>query len=138
MRKIDINLKPSRQYDGILLLAFLGALVGLFASQIPLWSRFFFGLLLLFYGLYFSIFVQKTRVTRLRQVSPEEWQITTSSGVVTGVLCGDSTITFLCCLLRLKQPGERRKFSYVIWRDSMDKNHYRRLLVQLKCYKHPD
>jgi hypothetical protein len=60
------------------------------------------------------------------------WKIVTAQQAWTGQLSGDSTLTTLASALRFNVAGRKRKLSCVIYRDSLEPNHYRQLLVLLR------
>ena len=67
--------------------------------------------------------------------SDESWQLYDKEFIVTARLCGSSTLTGLVSILRFVVEGEKKKRSFLIFKDSIPSGFYRRLLAQLRTMK---
>ena len=62
-------------------------------------------------------------------------QLRYSSGdTVQAAVDGGSTVTTVVCVLRFQISGQRKKASCVVFKDALDSEMYRQLMVWLRCF----
>ncbi len=134
MRKIDINLQPSRWFLMLITIVLLGSLIAVFCAQIPWLIKLFITLLTVFYGGWIifnhGLLRHKKSLRRLTLTS-DGWSIWDKQRVYSAELCGSSTITKTVSILRFKILDERIKRSCILFHDSVAPNIYRKLIINL-------
>lgn len=137
MQNIDIILKPSRQFIALILFAIISSLLIVLFLPLTLLPKMTLILLIVGYG--WGILGSSGLVSKSSSLKSLNLR---SEGICTlhypdisieGEIQGDSTVTFLVCILRIAIKGERWKRSCVLFRDSMDRAAYRQLLLWLRC-----
>jgi hypothetical protein len=136
MHKIDINLSPSKQFIFLIILALMGSLFTVFTLPVGGLIK---GILITtilsygFYILYFYGFLRHSNsIVRIFGSHDSEWNIMDRSGTNVAELCGSSTVTTCCAILRFKVSDRKMKRSCVVFPDSVPEGFYRKLLVSIK------
>lgn len=139
MQNTDIHLKPSKQFILLIILIVMGGLVIIFSLQCGYWVKALLIIFVLIYGLQifksFGLYMGMNAIKGLRQIGDNNWLLLANQREIIGKLTGESTVTSQLCVLRFIIPGERSKLSCIIFKDSLDQEQYRRLLVWLRCNK---
>lgn len=140
MPNIDIKIKPSKISILFILFMVLSSLAMIYYSECNSWIKLIAILLANIYGVYiyykYGLLLSKNAVIGLRQLSSDQWQIIKQNDIVSATLLGESTVTTWVCLLRFKIPDKKWKISSLIFRDSVEvMDNYRKLLVQLRCFR---
>jgi len=71
-------------------------------------------------------------------LSNDAWSILDKKRIYAATLCGSSTVTKMICILRFKILDEKLKRSCILFRDSMEAEQYRQLLVSMRNNKTKD
>jgi hypothetical protein len=129
MQQSVITIKSSKQFILLKIGIFSGSLFCLINLPLQLAAKILLIIILIIYSLY--SFFKAPVLLSLNELSANVWQLVTSAGTFTGELYGDSTVTPWVCVLRFFIPEVRKKYTFIIFNDAMDKNSYRRLLVRL-------
>lgn len=139
MQNIDILLKPSTIAIVLIIAMWLGSMIAIVSLHHTGWIMLLLLIIITLYGftiLYSHGLLRGPRAIKgLRHISGEHWQIIRNKDAFMAILTGDSTVTLKLCVLRFKIPGNTLKHSYVLFYDSFRSDMYRRLLLQLRCFK---
>jgi hypothetical protein len=81
-----------------------------------------------------ALLLSSRSILGLRQMEDGSWHLLTKKKVLVGQLSLDSTVTSVVCVLRFTILNKFGKRSVLIYQDSVEKDLYRRLLVQLKSF----
>ncbi len=136
MHNIDIKLQPSKQFIALLILLLMGSL--LIVSFLPILTPIKIGLFIatLCYGGYIlwrdGLLLHPKSLIGFSLDSNRNWLLYNKLEILSGELCGDSTITTLVCVLRFKVRGKRLKYSCVVFKDAVARGLYRKLLVKVR------
>ncbi len=138
MRRIDIRLNPSRFFILALTTTMLCCVV--IALTLPL--HIFFNILLaaavLIYGGFllrnWGLLLGKEMLTSV-SYGDEGWTLADRENSWHGELCGESTLTPFLGILRFKLAGVRKKRVCLIFKDTLDADLFRRLLVTARTAK---
>lgn len=137
MQNIDINIKPSKVFNALIIIVFFVSI--LITIYLPIHSKIIVLVCILnvIYTMYIfwthGLLKSAQSINAIRYLSDRTWLITTAKNHYVGELCGDSTITRWVSVLRFKQPDRWQKQSMVLFRDALAPLQYRQLLVQLRC-----
>lgn len=125
MLKPGILIKFSKLYlIGLSLIALL-ALSSIYFSKLnPLLF-----LIVVLYGFYCAWSMRTFR--SIQFLGENRWILYSKNHSYIGHVCGDSTVTSYICILRFKLSGHYFKKTCVILRDSVSKDEYRALLLEL-------
>jgi len=63
-----------------------------------------------------------------------QWYLSRSGQQYPSILLGSSTITTLACVLRFSLEAKKKVFSCVVFKDSINIDQYRQLLVRLRAF----
>jgi hypothetical protein len=135
MQKIDIKINPSKQGFILLICLFFVSFVIIYSLSELGWAKIILAIITLVYG--GSIFRRDIllkhpySIVRLSKQKDDIWYLYNSKGHIEARLSGDSTVTTVCSILRFKVPNHFFKYSCLIFRDSINTETYRRLLLQL-------
>lgn len=128
---LTLEIRPSRQLAGFLILLHALAFIAAIANPLPIWAR---AALLVFtianFGYSFRQAVLRTAVTGLRCVPGQSWILYQREGESTRAQLSTSTLVTPWLVL-LHFQGERKKSSLLLCRDSLDAESFRRLRVLL-------
>lgn len=128
----EFNLHVSRFYCLFLALMLFGSSVIVVMLPLVWWQRAILFFVVIAYGAVifwrFALLRAKNSIIRLRKIDEKSWQITTRSGVSEVMLRGDSTVTPVMSILRFEMAGKRQTLVSIIFRDSLPKSEYRRLV----------
>lgn len=130
----EINLCWSRQHASLLIIILSLALGVVIFISIALIFKLMLSLFILYYGWRLMrqvLLLEGHSLLKLRYDHGDRWCLTTANREEkAGILCGDSIVTQKVLLLRFNI--DRRIISYVIFKDAVDKEYYRQLLVLLR------
>ncbi|MEO8965756.1 MAG: protein YgfX [Gammaproteobacteria bacterium] len=129
MQKIENQLHPSRQF------ILLHSTILICSIAIIISLPFMASLKLAFIAatLIYSAFIQYGQHQwQAIRVSPDGWALQRSNQYLPIEIVGDSTITTRVSVLRFVITGERCRSSCLIFKDSMDGDAYRQLIVRLR------
>ncbi len=138
MQNIDIHLKPSWQFIFFILLTLICNVGIIFYLTISFWIKVLLLCVVLGYGvrvLWDRGYLKGLNSIRNLYYKDDSWELHSQSGVATATLCGESTMTTFISVLRFQDVITKKKYSCVIFRDSLESGLYRRLLVQLLMVK---
>jgi hypothetical protein len=136
MHKIDINFRPSLQWNVLLAIAMLGSIVIILTLAIStplkvILLTFTAGYGILLFGRHSLLIHHKQAVTGLK-LNQDGWFLITNSGVHSVEIGGESTITLFACILRFQLTNSKQKRSCIVLNDSLKSDDYRRLVVHLR------
>ncbi len=132
MQNIDIDLKPSRAANLLILILSLGSLLIVITLSVS-WALKAVFVFLLFYTVRdLWLRINSPVVQGLRLINREECQLRLKDKTLLAVLCGDSTVTNRMSVLRFKSLGRKKIYSCVIIKDSVPSRDYHALLVWLR------
>jgi len=137
MQKIDIDLKPSRQFISLIGLVLVGSVVIITLLPLSTWFKSILIMGTLAYGIWILWFAGLMKSTRsiigLQLLGEGSCKLHYPLHTVTAEIKRESTMTTVLCVLRFIVPGKRLRPSCVIFKDSLDQEEYRQLLVWLRC-----
>ena len=135
MQKIDIQIKPSTQGVILFICSFFGGFVIIYSLPGLGWMKIILAIVTLIYGISILkrdiLLKHPYSIVRLSKQKDDSWYLYNSKGYTEAILSGDSTVTTVCSVLRFKVPNHFFKYSCLIFRDSINTEAYRRLLLQL-------
>lgn len=138
MQHIDIELKPSRQFIKLISLALAGSIVIIIGLPLSGWFKSILMINTLAYGIGIlrSIGLMKSThsIIGLQLLAEGSCKLFYPLHTITAEIKKDSTVTTALCVLRFIVPGKRLHPACVIFKDSLDREKYRQLLVWLRCY----
>lgn len=139
MQNVHIQFKPSRQFIFLILLIVTLTFAIICFLSCALWLK----LALLSLAFFYSFFILKQYgLLRSQQsviglvLDAKGWQLQTKTKSYLVKLCGDSTITRYLCVLRFKKIGQQRKYSCIVFRDSV--NCYREFCLRVRESQYAD
>ena len=139
MQNIDIHLKPSILFVSLILMMTGISLIVICFLPIFLVVKIILLIITLGYGmpiLQRDGFLRHSQsIIGLNLNKEGEWQLRSRSKEISAILLGESTVTPFVCVLRFALPHQRKKQSCVIFKDSVEKEVYRKLLSTLNNYK---
>lgn len=137
MQNIDIDLKPSRQFISLVSLVLIGSVVIIISLPLSGWCKSILMLGTLAYGigaLWFAGLIKSPRsIIGLQLLAEGSCKLHYPLHTITAEIKKDSTVTTALCVLRFIVPGKRLWPTCVIFKDSLDREKYRQLLVWLRC-----
>ena len=138
MQERAFNFKPSKYYLILLTIILLTSMA--IAGSLPMRMEFrllgwmfvfvYGGMMIWRYGLLRS----KHSILSLSYQSDGRWHLHTKNAVYVAQLRGDSTVTHLVAILRFQVTNQYWPQSCLVFRDSLERDEYRRLLVVLRMY----
>lgn len=135
MQRIDINLRQSFQFKLLLSLAALGSLIIVFSLPTHWLIKLFLANAVIFYYLYIfytSCLLKGKHAIGQISFNEDGWHIFCHDEMLVVDLCGESTVTNWVSVLRFKLPHKRQKYTSVIFKDAINADDYRRLIVLLR------
>jgi hypothetical protein len=139
MRRIDIQIKPSKLF--ILLLAVTTVCCIIIVATLPLsiLNKLFISAVVLVYAWFllinWGLLHGKNIITQLGY-GEEGWTLLDrENNIWRGEICGDSTLTPFLGILRFKLEGQRKKRSCLVFKDTLHDDLYRRLMVTVRTAK---
>ncbi len=137
MQKIDIRLKPSRQFISLIALVWVGSAGCMMSLSIPWFLKILFIISGLVYGsriLWVSgLMMSSSSIIGLQLLADGSCSLQYPMHTMAAEVKGDSTVTTALCVLRFSVQGKRWKTSCIIFKDSLEREIYRELLVWLRC-----
>lgn len=140
MHKLDIKIKCSRQFLTLLSLTLFGSVIIIFTLPLLVLQKIGLLVIAFFYGGFLiwqhGLLLSKYSIVAL-SLNSDGWQIqkNSSSKKISAELCGSSTITSLVCVLRFNLLNQKRKCSFILFRDSLLPGLYRKLLFNIRTIK---
>ncbi len=139
MQNIDIRPKPSKTAILLSLMLWLSSTMAVISLHITSWVVILLVIALFIYSskIFFrhGLLIGPKALRGLRHISGKHWQVLMNQGEFMAILTGDSTVTLRFCVLRFQIPGQKFKYSCLIFKDSFEFDTYRRLLLRLRCFK---
>lgn len=136
MLAADFHLRPSRYYLLIFSLILYGSVVILCTLPIPPWLKLIGSLLVIVHGgrviWRYALLRNKLSITDIRYTENQRWVIQNAEGTFVVKLLGNSTVTNFVLLLHFHMPGKMLPLKSIIFRDSLSKDDFRKLLVVLR------
>lgn len=133
---LDLAFKISKKYCSGVIVIFLLSVGIVFSLNLPIIIKFALAFAIIMYGIWivwrFGLLRSKHSLIGIKHLTGKKWLLHTPHAVVQGILCGESTVTNLICILRFKISGKTFKKSCIILRDSLPNDAYRKLLVRLR------
>lgn len=137
MQRIDIPLQPSKWLIGLLGCVLIGSIGVIVSLSLPGLVKILLIIITLAYGtasLWVTGLMKGTRsIIGLQLLTEGGCQLHYPSHTITAAIEKDSTVTAVLCVLRFKVPGQRLRPSCVIFKDALEGEKYRQLLVWLRC-----
>jgi hypothetical protein len=138
MRSIDIQIKPSKLFILFLSITLLCCMTIVATLPLSFLNKILLAAAVFAYG--WSLLRDwilphgKRVITRLSYAS-QGWMLTDREDTYRCELCGDSTLTPFLAILRFKLEGERKKRTCLLFKDIVDPDLYRRLMVTARTAK---
>jgi hypothetical protein len=137
MQKIDIQLEPSRIFSGLIVIVCVGCI----SITLSLSLGWILKIVLMMSELAYCSWIlwvhgrllSPSSVVGLQLLAEGQCYLKYPLRIIEAKIRGDSTVTTAVCVLRFKIPDKRRAVSCVIFKDSMEREMYRKLLVWLRC-----
>lgn len=138
MQNLEFILRPSSVYLFLTSLFFLVTLgIVLFLPISPILKLFLF-ILVFTYSIYilwrFGLLRSRLSIVGIKRLSDGRWLLKTPVDEIVAELCPFSTVTSVVSVLRFKVPKQRMSKICIIFWDSLEREHFRQLLVVLKMY----
>jgi len=135
----EFNLKPSWYALSLITLILAITVAILYGLPINAWIKLGGWLFVLIYGGYlfkrFGLLQDGRAITRIKREQDGKWLLQTKKNVIyTAELQGDSTVTTWLSVLRFRVPKRFWPISCIVFRDSLTRDHYRKLLVLVRMY----
>jgi hypothetical protein len=138
MRRIDIPLKASKLFILLIAATMLCCVAIVFTLPLSIFFNILLAAAVLAYGGFllrnWGLLRGKDVITQL-SYGDEGWTLTNGENIWRGELCGDSTLTPFLGILRFKLPDVRNKRSCLIFKDTIEPDLFRRLLVTARTAK---
>ncbi len=139
MQNIDIQLKPSKTAIFLSLFLWFGSVLAMMSLNMESWMKILLVFVSSLYGINLlfvhGLLIGPKALKGLRHIYGRHWQILMNQGECIAILMGDSTVTLKCCVLRFQIPGNKHRYSCLIFNDSLEFDSYRHLLLCLRCFK---
>ncbi len=136
-RNIGIELKPSRQFISLIGLVLAGSVVIIISLPLSAWFKSILMAGTFAYGawvLWVAGLMKSARsIIGLQLLTEGSCKLHYPLHTVAAKIKKDSTVTTVLCVLRFIVPGTRLRPACVIFKDSLDQEKYRQLLVWLRC-----
>jgi hypothetical protein len=138
MPKLDIKLKPSKCFLVLASLILVSTIALIISLDLNHWVRAILVAITMRYGV--SIIRNYGSLTGGHAISKltldsSGWVLHDRLRTSEAVLCPDSTLTTVVCVLRFQIAGQKSKRTALIFRDALSADTYRQLLVQLRTNK---
>ncbi len=139
MLDLEFRLKSSKQYLLLFALLVLASIAIVLSLTLALWLKLIGIILIAAYGIFILIDVglrwSPRSIIALRRHPDGMWLLQTPEKHYEGALRGDSTVTQWISVLRFQIPQQYKPKTCIIFRDSLEPDEYRRLLVILRMGK---
>lgn len=138
MHEIGIELRPSKQFIALILLLIIASFSAIDYLPLPVGIKLLLSSFSLAYGAWIllkdGLLLHKSSIVRLL-IEKEVCYLSNHEEVFAASLMGDSTVTGWVCVLRFRLANKRFKKSVVIFKDMVEPEMYRRLVVFLRSIK---
>ena len=131
MQKLESPLYLSRQFVLLHLIVLLGSLGVICYSSLPWLVKL---ILLVLSVLYSGFILYQQQQWQFIQLDENGWQLQRGKERYAIDIAGESTVTSFVTVLRFRVPGNRFKQSCVIFKDTMEPEVYRRMVVCLRFF----
>lgn len=143
MRELSVNLQPSSIFIILLSILMLGSLICVKNLVMAVEIKIILVIFIVIYSGYviwrYGLLKSSRAIIGLSFNSDsKKCRITTHSEILSAELSGDSLVTTQLCILQFVVPGKKLKQACIIFKDSLGKDAYRRLLVALKSVNFQD
>lgn len=137
MQDHEFHLNPSKKY-----IAFLGMVIFVSLSIVLLlplghWLKLAGFILVSGYSGYifwrYALLRDRHSIVSIRYLGDKKWLLHTRKYTVEADICSDSTLSGIVSVLRFKMAKRWWPVSCIVFRDSLDGDQYRKLLVKLKA-----
>lgn len=132
----EFKFKPSQRYITLLLSVVVISVIIMLFLPCTLWIKLIGLIGISTYGGYvlwrYGWLRSQHSILGIKQHPDDSWSLYTPDEIYAATLCGDSTVTSVVSALRFQVSGQWRQRSCIIFRDSLEQDQYRRLLVVLK------
>jgi hypothetical protein len=135
MRRIAINLQPSRQYIFFIILVLIATLGIIFTLPINFKWEICAVIGVMGYGGYqlWCVALMKGRGSILRvSYDRSGWEIEDKSQTYVAKIGGDSTLTSFLLVLRFKVEGSRKIYPCLVFKDSVGADIFREFTVRVR------
>lgn len=137
MQKIDIELKSSKRFISLIGLVLMGSIVIIVSLSLSAWLKSVLIIGTLAYAIWIlwiaGLMKSSRSIIGLQLLAGGVCKLHYPLHTTAAEIKRDSTVTTALCVLRFIVPGKRLRPSCVIFKDSLDQEKYRQLLVWLRC-----
>lgn len=137
MQKIDIELRPSKIFMGLMAGIVVGCLALIASLSIGWLLKVALIISVVSYGWWIAwvdvLLKGADSILGIQLLADGSCQVRYPLGVMAAEIKGDSTVTTVVSVLRFNVQ-DKRKVTSVIFKDSIGQEKYRQLLVWLKCF----
>lgn len=135
MLEINIDLKPSKQFIFLMIVVIVGSLGNIYYVPLSFTIKLLLTVFTLSYGGFiiwkYGLLTHPHSIVKLVH-DKQGWQVREQRKFYPVKLSGDSTLTTHLCVLRFIIPNKRFKRSCVIFKDAVEQDQYRKLLIALR------
>ncbi len=135
MHRIDINLQVSAYFKLLISIVVFGSLVIIFTLPANILLRLFLVISVSIYAVcvfYSNCLLKSNSAVKRLLFNEDGWHISCRNKQLHVELRGESTVTSWVSILRFQELNKRQKYTSVIFRDAMNQEEYRRLIVLLR------
>lgn len=126
----EFKILPSRQYGLLISLIIIASFILVIGLPLQLVIKFSLCLFLLVYG--YTLLKHRNTLTALHYIGKGRWLISSNNQVRSASLRGDTTVTARVSVLRFRIDNQIWPKSYVIFRDALAPDQYRKLIVIMR------
>lgn len=138
MQEISVDLQISRQFLVLIATTMVGCLGVVLYLNISVGVKIILLIFLTIYGVHvlwrYGLLKDSHSIKQLTQRS-NDWYLRSNSGQFKVSLLGESTVSTWVCVLRFANFQNSKKYSCIVFNDSVESDLYRRLLVAVKGSK---
>jgi hypothetical protein len=138
----EFLIKPSKIYLGLWGLICSGSIVIALSLPASKWLILCVVIIVLWYSLYllkrFGLQKHTFSILKLRFQKDGGWLLQTKYETYFAMLSGQSTVTSILCVLCFKEIDSHRLLPCLVFRDSLNGNQYRQLMIILKNQRDHD
>lgn len=129
------NFVPSKIYLAILIAVLISSGILLLLMNIALLIKIAAIIIFIIYSYHLihnvGLLRGKRTIQSIRFHEDGRWRVTDNQGIHSAELLGDSVVTAWVCVLRFRVIGKRWPLACVVFRDSLPRGEYRRMVIQL-------
>jgi hypothetical protein len=138
MHRIDINLRVSRIFFGLIFLTLLSSISLIATLPLTLLSKILLLCVTLIYGLHILWrhgFRKGPKAITSFHLDKNGWHCTTAGRILSVELSGHSTVTSLVSVICFNLPATKKMLSIVVFRDALPLTLYRSLIVEMRTHR---